>query len=160
MGRLARWITAAAVAALALCMAGVIFMGVQQMRVDIASAPAAAEVEEDEVSRFRLAREQLRAVEKAQLNDVAHDAEADEELAEMAKRALVELCAREEQELTLEGVLRMRGWGEPVVTVHADSVNVLLQTDVVTAAESAAILELVCRETGVKSGNVKIMPVS
>ena len=159
MGRLGKRLTAAALAALALCMVGVIALGVQMMREDAAAVSIAPETGMSEAQRFRTVREQLRSAMKAQLNDVAHGADSDAELAAMAQKQLVELCAREEQELTLEGVLALRGWEDPIVTVHADSVNVLLQTDVVTSAESAAILELVCRETGAQSGNVKIIPI-
>ena len=143
------------------CLTAVVFAGVKQMRRDIAAAAAFSTGEElSEAARFKLAREQLRAMEKAQLNDVAHGSDTDPELAAMAQRQLIELCNREDQELTLEGVLAMRGWEDPVVTVHADSVNVLLRADVITRQESAAILELVCRETGVQSGNVKIIPIN
>lgn len=161
MQRIVKNLTWMALAALALCMAAVIFAGVRQMRADVAEAPASAQVQEQSaVERFRTLREQLRAMEKAQLNDVAHGADTDAELREMAQRQLLELCAREEQELTLEGVLELRGYSEPVVTVHADSVNVLIQAEVITRQESAAILELVCRETGAQAGNVKIIPVN
>ena len=132
------------------------------MRRDVATSAAAAATSGEEISeveRFRQLREQLRAMEKVQLNDVAHGANTDPELAAMAQRQLVELCTREEQELTLEGVLALRGWKDPVVTVHAGSVNVLVRAQSVNRQESAAILELVCRETGVQSGNVKIIPM-
>ena len=154
-----KWLIGAAFVGLALCMAVVLFVGVRQMRRDIAPAMSEAVEELSAVERFRTLRQQLRAMEKAQLNDVAHGSNTDPELAAMAQRQLVALCEREEQELTLEGVLSMRGWEDPVVTVHADSVNVLLYTEAVTRQESAAILELVCRETGVQSSNVKIIPM-
>ena len=159
MQRWGKWFVGAAVVGIALCMAAVLFTGVKQMRRDVAAVSATVGEELGAVERFRLLREQLCAMEKAQLNDVAHGTDTDPELAAMAQRQLVELCAREEQELTLEGVLSMRGWEDPVVTVHAGSVNVLLRAQAVTRQESAAILELVCRETGVQSGNVKIIPM-
>lgn len=162
MRRIVKNLTWMALAALALCMAVVIYAGVRQMRADVAatSANAQARQEVSAVERFRTLREQLRAMEKAQLNDVAHGADTDAELKAMAQRQLLELCTREEQELTLEGVLELRGYSEPIVTVHADSVNVLIQAEVITRQESAAILELVCRETGAQAGNVKIIPVN
>lgn len=159
MERLGKWLTGAALAALALCLAATLFVGLRQYRRDEQAIQTSVGMELSEAERFRLTREQLRAMEKAQLNDVAHDADADPELAAMARRQLMELCEREEQELTLEGVLGLRGWEDAVVTVHAGSVNVLLKGGVVTAQESAAILELVCRETGAQSGNVKIIPI-
>lgn len=115
---------------------------------------------EDSILQFRTARQQLRSMEKAQLNSVAHDTDSDEDLQAMAKRQLLRLCEREEKELTLEGLLELRGWGKNVVTVGEDSVNVLIATDLITQHESSVILEMVCRETGVMSGNVKIIPIN
>ena len=160
MRRWGKWFVWTAALGIAVCMAVVVFAGVQQMRRDVTAAAVSTGEELSAVERFRMLREQLRAMEKAQLNVLAHNSDADPELAAMARRQLLELCQREEQELTLEGVLSMRGWADPVVTVHADSVNVLLRAEAVTRQESAAIMELVCRETGVQSGNVKIIPMN
>lgn len=162
MRRIAKNLTWMALACLALCMVAVVYSGVRQMRADISTTAATMAQQEDmsAAERFRTLREQLRAMEKAQLNDVAHDAQADQELKSMAQQQLLSLCEREEHELTLEGILEMRGFADPVVTVHADSVNVLIRAEVITQQESAAILELVCRETGAQSGNVKIIPIN
>lgn len=151
-----------ALACLALCLGLVIYAGLEQMQKNQTAVSVAAQNPEnmDPVTSFRTLREQLRAMEKAQLNHVAYSADTDAELAAMAQRQLLELMEREEQEVTLEGVLAMRGYANPVVTVHLDSVNVLLCQELITQQESAAILELVCRETGVQSGNVKIIPIN
>jgi len=149
-----------AFAVLALCMLLVFVEGIQGMRTHVDAVNASAEKQPDQVQAFKTLRQQLRAMEKAQLNDVAHDAQSDPELAQMARRQLIELCEREEQELTLEGVLSLRGYENPVVTVHADSVNVLLPAETIGRQESSVILELVCRETGVQGGNVKIIPIN
>ena len=99
-------------------------------------------------------------MQKAQLNEIVHDDNTEAEIAALAQRQLMELCSREEHELTLEGLLELRGFDDPVVTVQSDSVNVLLRTEFVTQQECSVILDLVCRETGVQSGNVKIIPIN
>ena len=143
-----------------LALTAVLYFGFTGMQENIAAyAQRTQEQPLDPVESFRTVRQQMRAMQKAQLNDIAHDAHCDEELKNMAQRQLLDLCEREEQELTLEGVLSMRGWENAVVTVHADCVNVLLQAESVTRQESSLILELVCRETGAMSGNVKIIPI-
>ena len=154
-----KWI---AFTTLALCLALVLLDGIQGMRANVAAfnESRADAPQISSIDRFKTQRQQLRAMEKAQLSDVAHDAQSSPELADMAKRQLLELCDREEQELTLEGILEMRGFENPVVTVHRDSVNVLLQMEAVTRQQSAVILELVCRETGTQAGNVKIIPIN
>ena len=129
-----------------------------------ATVPAAesveAAVEEDAIAAFRTEREQLRAMQKAQLNEIVHGDGSEPEIAALAQRQLMELCSREEHELTLEGLLTLRGFDDPVVTVQSDSVNVLLRAELVTQQECSVILDLVCRETGVQSGNVKIIPIN
>lgn len=116
--------------------------------------------EEDAIATFRLEREQLRAMQKAQLNEIIHSDASEAEIAALAQRQLMEICSREEHELTLEGLLAIRGFDDPLVTVQSDSVNVLLRTQAVTQQECSIILDLVCRETGVQSGNVKIIPIN
>ena len=129
--------------------------------VDVPVAPVNAAVqEEDAVAAFRTEREQLRAMQKAQLNEIVHGDGSELEIAALAQRQLMELCSREEHELTLEGLLTLRGFDDPVVTVQSDSVNVLLRAELVTQQECSVILDLVCRETGVQSGNVKIIPIN
>ena len=163
MHRISIWLKWLAFAVILFAFVFVAIWGLNSMRVTIdasAAYTAAVETDADPVSRFRTIRQQLRAMQKAQLNDIAHGADADTELASMAQRQLLQLCEREEDEMILEGVLAMRGWENAVVTVHEDSVNVILQTDMVTQQETSVILELVCRETGVQGGNVKIIPVN
>ena len=115
---------------------------------------------QDPIEKFRTERQQLRAMQKAQLNDIAHDADAQAETAELARRQLIEICAAEEQELTIEGILAARGFQDPVATVHNGSVNILIRTETLTRQESSVILDLVCRETGATSGDIKIIPIN
>ena len=156
--RLGRITKAAGVIVLALTMAAGWWMG--RSSVDVPVAPVNAAVQEDAVTAFRTEREQLRAMQKAQLNEIVHGDGSEPEIAALAQRQLMELCSREEHELTLEGLLTLRGFDDPVVTVQSDSVNVLLRAELVTQKECSVILDLVCRETGVQSGNVKIIPIN
>ncbi len=135
------------------------WMGCSSVNVPVAPVNAAVQ-EEDAVATFRTEREQLRAMQKAQLNEIVHGDGTEAEIAALAQRQLMEMCSREEHELTLEGLLTLRGFDDPVVTVQSDSVNVLLRAELVTQQECSVILDLVCRETGVQSGNVKIIPIN
>lgn len=118
------------------------------------------EAAENPVTAFRTEREQLRARQKSQLNDIIYNASSDETTVMLAQRQLMELMRSEEAELTLEGVLRLRGFEDALVTVHTDSVNVIVRTEALTQRETAVITELVLRETGVTGGNVKILPIN
>lgn len=116
-------------------------------------------IEGDPIEEFRTEREQLRAMQRSQLNDIIHGVDTQKDIIAMAQRQLVEICESEEMETNLEGILRLRGYEDCVVTVHEDCVNVLVRADIITQQDSSLILDHVCRESGVQSGNVKIIPI-
>lgn len=116
--------------------------------------------DEEKIKVFQTERQQLRQMQKAQLNDLIHDSQTEAELKSMAQRQLMDMCKREEAELTLEGMLRLRGWENALVNISKNCVNVIIPTEVITQHESSVILETVCRETGMESGNVKIIPIN
>lgn len=123
------------------------------------SAPAYSPVATDPMARFRLEREQLRAREEAQLNEIIHDPGGDEAIGSRAREQLLSLLDRSEKELALEGILQSRGFEDALVSLSDASANVLIRREGMTSAETAVILELVMRETGLTGGNVKIIPV-
>ena len=67
---------------------------------------------------------------------------------------------RQETEQRLEGILAIRGFDGALVTVSDASVNVILRAEALTRRETAVILDLVLRETGVTAGNVKILTIN
>ena len=119
-----------------------------------------AAVPTDAIERFRSEREQMRAVEVRELKALIADSGADAGLRDEARRQLLNLTTYMEQEVTIEGVLRARGFEDALCTVHEGSVNVLVRADTLTRAESAVILELTLRETKEQSGNIKIIPIA
>ena len=122
--------------------------------------PSATPAAGDPLEDFRLEREQLRSMQTAQLNDIIHDGETDGQTRALAQRTLLDLMAWAEQETTIEGVLRARGYADCVATIHEDTANILVRAEALTRQETAVILELVLRETDVDSGNVKIIPIN
>ena len=129
-------------------------------RVAALPATASAPADVDPVEKFRTEREQLRAEQAAQLNELAHDESADADIVASAQRQLMDLMRSEEAECTLEGLLEARGFAGALVTVHTGAVNVLVRTDALTKQQAAIIMDLVMRETGVSGGNVKIIPIN
>ena len=123
------------------------------------SAPAYSRIGSDPMAAFRLEREQLRARQEAQLNDVIHDADADGETRAQARRALLDMLAHARSENAIEGILQSRGFEDALASVSDSAANVLIRGEGLTHAQSAVILELVMRETGLTGGNVKIIPV-
>ena len=123
--------------------------------------PTAAAVLEavDPLDQFRLEREQLTARQEAQLNDIIYNDKSEAETVNRAQAQLLDLLDRREQEVILEGILQSRGFDGALVSVGERSANVLLRRETVTSRESAVILDLVMRQTGLTGGNVKIIPV-
>ena len=123
--------------------------------------PTAAAVLEavDPLDQFRLEREQLTARQEAQLNDIIYNGKSEAETVNRAQAQLLDLLDRREQEVILEGILQSRGFDGALVSVGERSANVLLRRETVTSRESAVILDLVMRQTGLTGGNVKIIPV-
>ncbi len=108
---------------------------------------------------FRQERERVRKLETVQLTALISDEGADQNIRLEAARMLAELTKFMEQEATMEGILKMRGHTDCVVTVHASSVNVVIYEGFGGKNEAAFILDLALRETGQAAGNVKILEV-
>ncbi len=157
-----RWVllSCALVAALALGAACGYLGGVRVAQEAVtASAPAVGPTA-DSMEAFRTERQQLRQMQLSQLNEIVYAENSSDEIVTRARARQMELMEWAEQEQTLEGVLSARGFEDVLATVHGDSVNVLVRTDALTREQTAVILELVMRETGVSGGNVKIIPVN
>ncbi len=114
----------------------------------------------DSVARFREERGRIRDAEITQLNALIADESAGQDIRDRAREKLIDLTEWMEQEVTVEGVLRARGYVDPLVTVHHDSVNVLIRQQSLTQSDAARILELTARETGQTGGNIKIIPIN
>ena len=172
-GRARLWLSLAGLAALALCFS----VGVPWRRQRQAAPPAAygaasvqaeessaqraeSDGEEDPLERFRQERAQTRRLEFEQLEAVAQDAQAGEDIRSEANRRMLALTGYMEQEVTLEGLLRAQGFEGVLCTVHSDAVNVLVRGEAVTQAQAALILDTVMRETGQGGGSVRVIPVN
>lgn len=160
-GRIRRWMLVLCSGILMAVMAAVALPELQRPPAvqTVAQSPTQAP-EEDPLEQFRLEREQLRAMQLAQLNDIIYGEKTDEETRAMAQRQLLELTDWMEKEVTIEGVLRSRGFEDALATVHTDSVNVLVRCEAMTQQQTAVILDLVLAETGVSGGNVKLIPIN
>lgn len=61
-----------------------------------------------------------------------------------------------EMEVTIENLVRAKGFDEVIVSLHAGSVNVIVGETELTDEQVAQILDIVLRETGEKAENVKV----
>lgn len=114
----------------------------------------------DTIEEFRTERQQLRQMQLSQLNEIICGRNSEAEIVTMAQQRQMELMEWAEQEQTLEGLLALRDFEDVLVTVHTDSVNVMVRSESISQQQAAVILELVMRETGISGGNVKIVPIN
>ena len=160
MNRKAKWVLGMAALAALLSADTLITRRIVLQKVNrAASAPVYSRIQTDPMAAFRLEREQLRSRQEAQLNDVIHGTDGDGEIVALARKQLLDMLEHARQESTLEGILQSRGFEDVLVSVSGAGANVMLRGGEVTAAQSAVILDLVMRETGLTGGNVKIIPV-
>ena len=160
MSRRIRWVLGALLLAALLAGDALVTARLVTNRVNRAdSAPACSRIESDPMAAFRLEREQLRARQEAQLNDIIHDEGADGEIRDQARRALMDMLEHARSENAIEGILQGRGFEDALASVSASAANVLIRTEALNHAQSAVILDLVMRQTGLTGGNVKIIPV-
>lgn len=155
-----RWMVIGCAFTLALGFAAGWTMRPAEVQPPVLSAAFSMETARDPLEQFRTERQQLRQRQIAQLNELIYGESADAETTSLAKRRLLELMRWSEQETTLEGLLRLREFADVLVTVHTDSVNVMVRADALNRQQSAVILDLVMRETGISGGNVKIIPIN
>jgi stage III sporulation protein AH len=69
------------------------------------------------------------------------------------------MLANARSENAIEGILQSRGFEDVLASVSASAANVLIRSEALNHAQSAVILDLVMRQTGLTGGNVKIIPV-
>ena len=160
MSRRVRWILGALLLAALLAGDALITARLVAKRVNRAeSAPVYSRIGSDPMASFRLEREQLRARQEAQLNDIIHEPGGDGETVALARRQLLDMLAHARAESAIEGILRSRGFEDALCSVSDGAANVLIRGEGPTRAETAVILDLVMRQTGLTGGNVKIIPV-
>ena len=124
------------------------------------SSPVTAPVSAEAAAVFAQDRNAVRQYELEALREISADMSASEEIRSEANRRRMALMEWMEQEASIEEVLSVRGYETPVVTVHEDSVNVVVRAQALSREQAGIILELVTRETGVTGGNVKIIPIN
>ena len=153
-------LSAAVLAALGVVTAGCLLFRQARPAALPAETAVVVQAEEDPLTRFRTQRQQLRQKQRAELNDIIHDADTDAETLSMAQRQLLSLMENETAEATLEGLLSARGFQDPLVSANAGAVYVMVRSEGLDRRETAIILDLALRETGVTAGNVKILAIN
>lgn len=114
---------------------------------------------EQSIATFRDERARSRSVTISQLNAIIDDRNTDEQTRREAQQALMESMERSEQETAIEGLTVALGFDGSVASVGGDSCTVIVQAPSLTRQQAAQILDVACRETGMLSGSIKVIPV-
>ncbi len=155
----------AAIAAAAILLAGVVYFscslnkGKKPANTDANAAPKAesAAVDENFFEAFRAERESTRTLEIEYLDEIIAAGANDSETLKDATEQKLRLVADMEAEFSAESMIRAKGFSDAAVTFHKGSVNVVIAAEELTSEEVAQILDIVKRETGEKTENIKIM---
>ncbi len=104
---------------------------------------------------YREERDNVRTQELAYLDAIVAQG-ADQETLSDAQKQKLDLVNAMETELTVENLVRAKGFSDVIVSIHEGNVNVVVGTDRLNDEQVAQILDIVLRETGKTAENVKI----
>lgn len=109
----------------------------------------------DFFASYREERDTVRTQELAYLDAIVAQG-ADTETLSDAQRQKLDLVNAMETELTVENLVRAKGFSDVIVSIHKGNVNVVVGADTLNDEQVAQILDIVLRETGKSAENVKI----
>lgn len=104
---------------------------------------------------FRMERDETREQEIAYIDTIIVQGADAETMADAQQQKLAIVDAME-KEMTIESLLRAKGFADAAVTLHAGAVNVVLQAETLSPEQVAQVLDIIVRETGEKTDNIKI----
>lgn len=107
---------------------------------------------------FRSDRERVRNKELENLNSLIENESTEKEVLARAQEQKMEVASAMEKESTIEGLLKSNGFSDAVVTIRKGSINVVVDEKEINEQKAAQILDIVQRETGEDSSNIKVLP--
>jgi len=107
---------------------------------------------------YREQRSSSRAQEIRMLDEMIGDPDSSGNAAEEARAQKLSLVRSMEQESTLEGLLKAKGFEDALVSSRVGSVSVVIKGESLTEAQAVQIMEITMRETGEEARNIKIIP--
>ena len=106
-----------------------------------------------------MTREQVRAQNKESLMEIIDNENLSDEQKQDAVNQMVAMTDYAEKEAAAETLLASKGFIDAVVSMTADSADVVVGASELSEANLAQIEDIVTRKTGVAAQNVVITPV-
>ena len=111
------------------------------------------------VAEAKVTREQVRAQNKESLMEIIDNENLSDEQKQDAVNQMVAMTDYAEKEAAAETLLASKGFIDAVVSMTADSADVVVGASELSEANLAQIEDIVTRKTGVAAQNVVITPV-
>ncbi len=108
----------------------------------------------------RLSRDKLRASLIDRLNEIINNENTNEETRTKAQNEIIALGQVAELELSLEGLIKAKGFEDALVFLGDNSARVVVSADELTEQDMVKIFEIVKSEAGIEAGNITIMKKS
>ena len=112
----------------------------------------------DSILEYKEDRKAVREKEVSYLDSIIENEKTDQEVLSEAQRQKIDITKNMEMELKIEGLIKVKGYLDAIVTVQATSVNVVVKAENLTNKQAAEILDIVKTETNQPAKNIKIMP--
>ncbi|MBR2955691.1 MAG: SpoIIIAH-like family protein [Clostridia bacterium] len=122
--------------------------------------PASADdaVTETFFATYRSDRDSTRESEYLYLDAIIASADASAESKALAEEQKLALVMRMEQELTLETLIKAKGFEDAIVAIGDGGVNVVVGTEELSPEQATQILAIITDETDYTATEVKIIP--
>lgn len=112
------------------------------------------------ISEVKLNREQLRADNKETLYQIIDNQQLDEASKQNAINEMIQMTEISEKEMAAELLLEAKGFGECIVTLQENSVDVVVNATEIDEVQRTQIEDIVKRKTGVGAEQIVISPVA
>ena len=111
------------------------------------------------LAEAKVTREQVRAKNKESLMEIIDNENLSDEQKQEAVNQMVAMTELAEKEAAAETLLASKGFDEVVVSLTADTADVVVNAAELSDANRAQIEDIVTRKTGVAAQNIVITPV-
>ena len=114
---------------------------------------------ETTVAQAKVTREQVRAQNKETLQAIIDNTNLSDAEKQDAVAQMVQLTEISEQEAAIETLMASKGFSEAVVSLDADSADIVVKADELTDANRAQIEDIVTRRTEIAPENIVITAI-
>lgn len=112
------------------------------------------------ISEVKLNREQVRAANKETLYQIIDNANLDEASKQAAINEMIQMTEISEKEMAAELLLEAKGYGDCIVTIVDEGVDVVVNMAEIDDVQRAQIEDIVKRKTDCEADKIVISPIN